>query len=160
MLCVSSAELISGCNPPGECPPSRIPGRLGWQLGAYSQFGGGCISRAEIAPCPLALAVACLPLCLWRGKGQVCNQLALLWYWLNPLFCKWTRLCLRLELFAGNFSLCLCLCLCLSISVSLCLSVSLSLSLSLCLWLTHSLVCFLMLAPSDCHQGIQTQSLP
>ena len=27
--CVSSRELISGCNPPGGCQPSRIPGRLG-----------------------------------------------------------------------------------------------------------------------------------
>ena len=29
VLCVSSGELISGCNPPGRCQPSRIPGRLG-----------------------------------------------------------------------------------------------------------------------------------
>ena len=29
ILCVSSGELISGCDPPGRCPPSRIPGRLG-----------------------------------------------------------------------------------------------------------------------------------
>ena len=27
--CVSSGELISGCNPAGRCQPSRIPGRLG-----------------------------------------------------------------------------------------------------------------------------------
>ena len=27
--CVSSGELISGCNPPNRCQPSRIPGRLG-----------------------------------------------------------------------------------------------------------------------------------
>ena len=27
--CVSSGELISGCDPPGGCQPSRIPGRLG-----------------------------------------------------------------------------------------------------------------------------------
>ena len=27
--CVSSRELISGCNPPGRCQPSRIPGRCG-----------------------------------------------------------------------------------------------------------------------------------
>ena len=26
---VSSGELISGCNPPGGCQPSRIPGSLG-----------------------------------------------------------------------------------------------------------------------------------
>ena len=27
--CVSSGELISGCNPPGGCQLSRVPGRLG-----------------------------------------------------------------------------------------------------------------------------------
>ena len=27
--CVSSGELISGCNPPSGCQPSRIPGSLG-----------------------------------------------------------------------------------------------------------------------------------
>ena len=27
--CVSSAKLISGCNPPGRCQPSSIPGNLG-----------------------------------------------------------------------------------------------------------------------------------
>ena len=27
--CVSSVELISGCNPPGSCQPSRISGRCG-----------------------------------------------------------------------------------------------------------------------------------
>ena len=29
VLCVSSGELISGCDPPGRCQPSRIQGRLG-----------------------------------------------------------------------------------------------------------------------------------
>jgi len=29
VLCVSSWELISGCDPPGSYQPSRIPGRLG-----------------------------------------------------------------------------------------------------------------------------------
>ena len=29
MLCVSSGELISGCDPLGGCQPYRIPGRLG-----------------------------------------------------------------------------------------------------------------------------------
>ena len=29
VLCVSSGELISGCDPPGGCQASRIPGRLG-----------------------------------------------------------------------------------------------------------------------------------
>ena len=29
VLCVSSGELISGCDPPGRCQSSRIPGRHG-----------------------------------------------------------------------------------------------------------------------------------
>ena len=29
VLCVSSGELISGCDSPGRCQPSRVPGRLG-----------------------------------------------------------------------------------------------------------------------------------
>ena len=29
VLCVSSGELISGCDPLGRCQPSRVPGRLG-----------------------------------------------------------------------------------------------------------------------------------
>ena len=29
MPCVSSGELISGCDPPGRCQPSRIPRSLG-----------------------------------------------------------------------------------------------------------------------------------
>ena len=29
VLCASFGALISGRDPPGECPPSRIPGRLG-----------------------------------------------------------------------------------------------------------------------------------
>ena len=42
--CVSSGELISGCDPPGGCQPYRISGRRGKQLGACSQFGGRCSS--------------------------------------------------------------------------------------------------------------------
>ena len=47
------------------------------------------ISEAEIAaaPClPALVVVTCLPLCL--GRGPICSQLALLWYSLNPSFCK------------------------------------------------------------------------
>ena len=29
VCCISSGELISGCDPPSGCQPSRIPGRLG-----------------------------------------------------------------------------------------------------------------------------------
>ena len=53
------------------------------------------ISGFEIAPCLLALAVACLPLCLQREEGPVHSRLALLWYLPNPLFCEWARLYLR-----------------------------------------------------------------
>ena len=63
------------------------------------------ISGAEIAPRLSALAVARLPLCLQQGDGLVLSQLALLWYSLSPLFCEQARLCLRLELFEGKFSL-------------------------------------------------------
>ena len=62
------------------------------------------ISGAETAPCLPALAVPCLPLCLWWGDGPVRSWLALLWYSVNPLFCEWARLHLRLELFMGKFS--------------------------------------------------------
>ena len=98
------------------------------------------ISGAEIAPRLSALAVACLPLCLQQGDGLVLSQLALLFYSLSPFFCEWAWQCLRLERFVGKFSL--------------------SLSLSFSLWLSHDLGCFLTLAPSDCPQGIQAQSLP
>ena len=62
------------------------------------------VSGAEIAPCPLALAVAHLRLSLQQEDGLVCSRLALLWYSLNPVFCEWVSLCLRLELFVGKFS--------------------------------------------------------
>ena len=63
------------------------------------------ISGAEIAPHLLALVVSHLPLCLCWGDGPVHSWLSLLWYLLNPLFCEPARLCLRLELFTGKFSL-------------------------------------------------------
>ena len=99
------------------------------------------VSGAEIALRLPALAVACLPLV---GVGLVCSWLALLWYLINPLFCEqaWIRyLCLRLELFTGKFSL----------SIFFFFP---------SLWLSHSLGCSSTLAPSDCPQGIQAQSLP
>ena len=91
------------------------------------------VSDAKIAPRLLALAGACLPLCLQQGEGPIHSWLALLWYWLSPLFCEWARLCL--ELFAGKFTL------------------------SLSLFFLISLGCYLTLAPSDCPQGIDAQSL-
>ena len=103
VLCVSSGELISGFCPPVGCHPSRISGRLGWQLGACSQFIGGSVSGAEFAPFWLwLLPPASLPLV---GDGPVCCWLALLCYSLSPSFCGQAWQCLRLGLFAGKFSL-------------------------------------------------------
>ena len=48
------------------------------------------VSGANIAPCLPALA--CLPLCPWRGDGPVHSRLALLWYSLNPLICEQAQL--------------------------------------------------------------------
>ena len=39
------------------------------------------------------------------GEGPVCSWLALLPYSLNPLFCEWAKLCIRLESLMGKFSL-------------------------------------------------------
>ena len=96
------------------------------------------VFEAEIASCLPALAVACLPLCLWQGAGLVRSQLSLLCYLLNPLFCEQARLCLRLEVFTGKSSI----------------------FFSLSLWLSHSLHCYLTLAPSDCPQGTQAHPCP
>ena len=71
------------------------------------------------------------------GDGPVSCRLVLLWHLLSPLL--WALQCLRLGLFAAKF-----------------LSPSLSLFF---LWLSHSLGCYLMFAPSDCPQGIQSWSL-
>ena len=66
---VSSVQLISDCNPPGRCQPSRIQGRLGQQSGACSQFGRGCCLWG--GDCPfLVLALAHLPPCLQKKMGQ------------------------------------------------------------------------------------------
>ena len=48
---------------------------------------GDILSGAEFAPFRLCLVPAWpLPL---AGDGPVCSWLALLWYWLSPLFCVW-----------------------------------------------------------------------
>ena len=86
--CVSSGELISGCDPPGGCQRSRILGRLVYQLGACSQFGTGCHLWGQVCPLPSGSGCcppASLPLV---GDGLVRSQLALLWYSLSPLFCE------------------------------------------------------------------------
>ena len=116
-------------------------------MGAYSQFGGGCHLWAR--DCPLPAGSGCRPpvsLPLVGGRGKAGPQLAPLLsapssplLSLNPLFCEWARFHLRLELFGES---------------------SLSLSPVFSFWLSHSLGCHVMLAPSDCLQGIQAWSLP
>ena len=103
-------------------------------LGECTVLGGPCILITS-------LDVNRLPFCLLWGDGPVRRLLTLLWYSLNSLFWEWARLPLRLELFVGKFSL------------------SLS-DFFFSLWLSHSLSCYLTLAPSDCPQGIQAWSLP
>ena len=98
VLCVFSGELISGCDPPGGCQPSRIPGRLDLQLGPCSQFGRGCL-----LPSWLWLSPTCLPA---SGEGWASLlPVALLWYLLSPVSFECTWHCLRLEFFSGKFCL-------------------------------------------------------
>ena len=97
------------------------------------------VSGAEIAACLPALAVTCLPVCLWQGDGPVFSQLALLWYLFN--LCPVSRPGCAL---GWSFSW----------------ENSLSPSLFFSFWLSYSLGCYLTLAPSDCPQGIQAWSLP
>ena len=101
------------------------------------------VSGSEIAaaPCLPLLAIAHLPLCLWGGRPPNGSQLLLLWYLIGhkTVFCERARgHRLALEPFAGEVLL----------------------FIFLSLWQSHSLGCYVTLAPSDCHQGIQAQSLP
>ena len=100
--CVSSGELISGCNPSGRCQCPGSQEDLVSNGETAHNLVDDSVSRAEIAPCLPALAITYLSLCLQRGNGLVCSWLALLWYSLNPLFCELARLRLRLELFAES----------------------------------------------------------
>ena len=103
--CVSSGELISGTTLLVDVS------RPGSQEDLLSNWEPACslvedaVSGAEFSPCLLALAVVCLPLCLWQGERPVHSWLALLWCSLSPLFCEWAQQCLRLELVPGKFSL-------------------------------------------------------
>ena len=71
--CVSSEKLISGCDIPGRCQPSRIPGRPGWQLRACSQFGGRSSLWGLYCSSPLPSSSGChMPASLPPGrKGPV-----------------------------------------------------------------------------------------
>ena len=94
------------------------------------------VSGAEITPCLPVLAVAHLPLCLQRWDGQVHGWLALLWYSLSPSFCELVRLCLRLELFVGMFSL------------------SLTLFFFSSLWRSHCFGCYLTVSSLRLSSGL------
>ena len=140
--CVSSGELISGCDPPGRYQSSRIPGGLCEQLAACLQLVRGCHLWGRVCLSPSSSSCrqpASLPP---GGDGPVSYWLALLWYSLSPLFHEWAQQCLRLELFAGKFPL----------------------SLSFFLFLSLSILQFGLLsqplASSDCPQGIRAQFLP
>ena len=65
LMCVSSGELISGCNPPVDvdCPE---PQEVLVSNEAYLQFGIGCLSGAAIALFRLWLPS---PACIQRGMG-------------------------------------------------------------------------------------------
>ena len=105
VLCISSvsssqaAALLDDVNHPG----SQEDSVSNWEP-AHS-LAEDAVSGVEIATCLPALAVAHLPLCLWLGEGPLHSRMAFLWHWLNPLFCEWARLHLRLELFMEKFSL-------------------------------------------------------
>ena len=98
------------------------------------------ISGAEIAAAPslLALAVTCPPLCLQRGGA--CTQpdsFSLVFTQSFFFLCEQARLHIRV--FRRKV---------------------LSLPFFFSLWLSHSLGCYLRLAPSDCPQNIHAWSLP
>ena len=138
---MSPGQLTSGCDPPGRCQPSRIPGKTWLATGSLlTVWWRMPVSGAEIgaAPCLLALAVTRLPLCLQEEDGLVRSRLALLWCSLNPLFCEQTRL--RVRAFCGKV-----------FSLSLFFFFSLAIP---------QFGCYLRLAPSDCPWGIQALSLP
>ena len=145
LVCLLS-EAHLRLRPSWQMSTVQDPRKTWLAVGACSQFGGGC--RLWGQDCPSPSGSGCrLPASLPPGgDGPVCSQLDLLWYSLIPLFYEQAQLCLRLELFRES---------------------SLSLSFFLffffffcCLWLSHSLGCYLTLAPSDCPQGIQARSLP
>ena len=131
-----------------NCPGSQEDTVGNWQP-AHSSVGG-VVSGAEIAValCLLPLAVAHLPLSSWVRRVVNGSRLALSCYFLrhNLLFCEHARgHRMELEPLVGK-DLVLC---CFFVFVFV------------FVWfLWHGLGCYLTLAPSDCPQGIQDQSLP
>ena len=82
--CVSSGELISGCDCPGNVnrPQSQ---ELLVSNGTCLQFGRRCLFGSAIVLFWLWLPPTCLSLV---EDEQVCSLLALLWYSLSPLVCE------------------------------------------------------------------------
>ena len=138
---VSSGELISGCDTPGRCQPSRIPGRCGQQLEACSQFGGRCHlwGRDCSSALPSSSGFTHPPLCLQRVRA--CTAASLISFGIRSILCsECTRgHCAALEPFLGQVFL---------------------FSGSLAVPQFGLLSCGLILAPSDCPQGIQAGFLP
>ena len=83
---VSSGKLISGCDPPGGCPLSRIPIDLVSNWEPACRLVEDAVSGAELARCLPALAGARLP--VPSGDGRVRSWLALLCCSLSALFCE------------------------------------------------------------------------
>ena len=107
MPCVSSGELISDCDTPGRCQPSRIPGRHGQQLGACSVCWKKSLGPRLQQPLAFQLWLSHAYLSAF-GEGEpytaASSQLAVLWYSLNPLLCEHTRgHHVVLEPFEGKF---------------------------------------------------------
>ena len=69
VLCVSSGDLISGCDTYGRYQLSRIPGRRGEQLGACSQFGGRCRLWGQDCSSPLPSSSGSLLFRLCGGRS-------------------------------------------------------------------------------------------
>ena len=87
MPCVSSGELISGCDPTGRCRPSRIPRNLGEQRSLLAVW---CRMPLWGHDCPLPALAALAGLSL-AGYGLAHSQLALL----SPLFHEHAWRCLQ-----------------------------------------------------------------
>jgi len=74
-VCVSSGDLISGCNPPGRCQLSRIPGRCSEQLGFCLQFDRRCGLRGRDCRSPLPSGSGChTPVWLPLGREGPIGQ--------------------------------------------------------------------------------------
>ena len=114
--CVSSGELISGCDTPGRCDPSRIPSQEDVIINSQPAHSlvEDAVSGAEFAgaPCLPSLTVVHLPLCLWGRRALNGSWLALPWYSLGHAqsFILWMRqespCCVRVFHRKGPFFVC------------------------------------------------------